>query len=105
MPKKELMKYSCRSMRVWACVTLGEEGMSPDVIKNRLRWLRESDRLDLRDTNKINKEHLKALKSSAENTVSCWITLNRRRMKTDPIYSGMGEHDDGDKFSPPSQFV
>ena len=39
MPKKELMKYSCHSIRVWACVTLDEEGMSPDFIKNRLTGL------------------------------------------------------------------
>ena len=54
MPKKELMKYFCHSIRVWACVTLDEEGMSPNFIKNRLRWLGGSYRVYLRDTNKLN---------------------------------------------------
>ena len=66
MPKKELMKYSCSSIKVWACVTLDEEGMSPDFIKNRLRWLGESYRVYLRDTKKINEGHIEALKSSAK---------------------------------------
>ena len=52
-----------------ACVTLDEQGMPPDFIKKRLRWLGESYRVYLRDTNKIDEIHLKALKVSASRTM------------------------------------
>ena len=60
------MKYSSHSIRVWACVVLDEAGMPPDFIKKRLRWMGESYRVYLRDTNKINEKHVQALKTSAE---------------------------------------
>ena len=71
MPKRELMKYSCYSVRVWACVTLDEEGMSPDFIKNRLRWLGESYRVYLRDTNKINENPWKFSNLQQRKLLSC----------------------------------
>ena len=67
--KKDLMMYSCHSIRVWACVCLDEAGMPPDFIKKRLRWLGESYRVYLRDTNKINDLHNTALKKSAKTAV------------------------------------
>ena len=33
MSRKDLMKYSSHSIRVWACVALDEAGMQPDFIK------------------------------------------------------------------------
>ena len=33
MPKETLLKYSCHSIRVWACVCLDEAGKPPDFIK------------------------------------------------------------------------
>ena len=63
--KEELSKYSSHSFRVWACVTLDEQGMPPDFIKKSLRWLGESYRVYLRDTNKIDEMHLETLRASA----------------------------------------
>ena len=60
------MKYSTHSIRVWACVSLDEAGKSPDFIKKRLRWLGESYRVYLRDTNKINQQHNDALQESSQ---------------------------------------
>lgn len=96
MTKKELMKYSCHSVRVWACVTLDEEGMSPDFIKKRLRWLGESYRVYLRDTNKINEKHMEALKSSAKKTVELLDCPQQEDSEIDQIYADMGEYNDGD---------
>ena len=70
MPKETLMRYSCHSIRVWACVCLDEVGKQPDFIKKRLRWVGESYRVYLRDTNKINEQHRDALKASFEATMA-----------------------------------
>jgi len=67
--KEELSKYSSHSFRVWACVILDEQGMPPDFIKKRLRWLGESYRVYLRDTNKIDEMQLEALRASASRTM------------------------------------
>ena len=67
--KEELSKYSSHSFRVWACVTLDEQGIPPDFIKKRLRWLDESYRVYLRDTNKIDDTHLEVLRASASRTM------------------------------------
>ena len=65
IPKKELIKYSCHSLRVWACLILDEAGKSPDSIKNRLRWMGESDRVYIRETNRINELHNEAIQESS----------------------------------------
>ena len=70
MPKETLLKYSCHSIRVWACVCLDEVGKPPDFIKKRLRWVGESYRVYLRDTNKINEQHRDALRASLEATLA-----------------------------------
>ena len=64
--KEELMKYSCHSIRVWACVLLDEAGKSPDFIKKRLRWMGESYRVYLRHSNKIREQHNEALQESSK---------------------------------------
>ena len=66
MPKKTLLKYSCHSIRVWACVCLDKVGKPPDFIEKRLRWVGESYSVYLRDTNKINEQHKDTLKASLE---------------------------------------
>ena len=68
IPKETLL--SCHSTRVWACVCLDEVGKQPDFIKKRLRWVGESYRVYLRDTNKINAQHRDALKASLEATMA-----------------------------------
>ena len=60
--KNKPTKDSCHSIRVWAYMYLDEEGMSPDFIKKRLRWLNESYWVYLRDTDKINELQNTALK-------------------------------------------
>jgi hypothetical protein len=64
--KEELMKYSTHSIRVWACVSLDEANKSPGFIKKRLRWMGESYRVYLRDTDKINEQHNLALEESSQ---------------------------------------
>ena len=91
--KIDLMKYSSHSIRVWACVTLDEAGMPPDFIKKRLRWMGESYRVYLRDTNKINEKHVQALKASAAKTMELVQLLNDNG---DNHYSTCGEYEDGD---------
>lgn len=91
--KSDLMKYSSHSIRVWACVALDEAGMPPDFIKKRLRWMGESYRVYLRDTNKINEKHVQALKASAAKTMELVQLLNDTG---DNHYSVCGEYEDGD---------
>jgi hypothetical protein len=57
----ELKRYSVHSLRVWACVLLGEAGKLPDYIKKRLGWLGDSFRMYLRDTAIIQHQHVDAL--------------------------------------------
>ena len=87
------MKYSSHSIRVWACVVLDEAGMPPDFIKKRLRWMGESYRVYLRDTNKINEKHVQALKASAAKTMELVQLLNDTG---DNHFSVCGEYEDGD---------
>ena len=61
----DLSKFSAHSFRVWACVLLDEQGKSPEYIKKRLRWLGESFRTYLRDTNAIQDQHRAALQDAS----------------------------------------
>ena len=96
--KKDLAMYSCHSIRVWACVCLDEAEMSPDFIKKRLRWLSESYRVYLRDTNKNNELHNAALKESAKKAVELikFIHSTDSGQSLDEDIPEMGEYDQGD---------
>ena len=98
MPKNTLSKYSCHSIRVWSCVCLDEAGKSPDFIKKRLRWMGESYRVYLRDTNKINEQHRDALMASSQATMALIETVEDtvfdQLSPEDAIQAG--EYDDGD---------
>ena len=98
MPKETLAKYSCHSIRVWACVCLDEAGKSPDFIKKRLRWMGESYRVYLRDTNKINEQHKDALEPSLQATMALIETVEdvtiEQLLPEDAVQAG--EYDDGD---------
>ena len=61
----DLSKFSAHSFRVWACVLLDEQGKSPEYIKKRLRWLGESFRTYLSDTNAIQDQHRAALQDAS----------------------------------------
>ena len=65
MPHDKVMNYSTHSISVWACVSLDEAGQFSDFIKPKLRWIGKSYRVYLRDTNKINHQHVEALKESS----------------------------------------
>ena len=65
MPKEDISRFTCHSFRVWACVLLSEAGKSPDFIKDRLRWLGDSYRTYLRDTEAIHGQHNEALKKAS----------------------------------------
>ena len=98
MPKEEVMKYSTHSIRVWACVELDEAGKSPDFIKKRLRWLGESYRVYLRDTNKINQQHNEALQESSQavmDLIDSDIDNIMEPLSAEDARES-GEYDDGD---------
>ena len=98
MPKETLSKYSCHSIRVWACVCLDEAGKQPDFIKKRLRWVGESYRVYLRDTNKINEQHRDALKASLEATMALVEHVEDAELEEllpEDVYQAK-EYDDGD---------
>lgn len=67
-PKEELTKYSAHSLRVWACVLLDEQKKPPEFIKKRLRWMGDSFRMYLRDTDTISRQHLDALAGATAET-------------------------------------
>ena len=98
MSKETLLKYSCHSIRVWACVCLDEVGKPPDFIKNRLRWMGESYRVYLRETKKINEQHKDALNASLQATMALVETVENavfeQLLPEDAIQAG--EYDDGD---------
>lgn len=66
MTKKEIMKFSCHSIRVWACVLLHEAGKKGDYIKKRLRWLSDCYRVYLRDTDTLAAQHNDCLREYDE---------------------------------------
>ena len=66
MSKKEIMRFSCHSIRVWACVLLYESGKKGDYIKKRLRWLSECYRIYLRDTEKTASQHNECLREYSD---------------------------------------
>ncbi len=59
-----LKRCSAYLLHVWVCVLLDEAGMSPKYIKKRLCWLGDSFRMYLRDTAKIQHQHLDALQAA-----------------------------------------
>ena len=60
-PANKVMRYSTHSIRVWTCVKSDEAGKSADFIKKRFRWLGESYCVYLRNTVKLNQQHVDAL--------------------------------------------
>ena len=98
MKNEEVMKYSTHSIRVWACVSVDEAGKSADFIKKRLRWMGESYRVYLRDTNKINHQDIEALKESSQavmDLIDSDIDRNMEPLSKDDVEAS-GEYDDGD---------
>ena len=66
LSKKQLMRYSAHSLRVWACVLLDEAGMSPKFIKSRLRWMGNYFCMYLRDTGIIQDKHCDVLRAASQ---------------------------------------
>ena len=69
MSKVERARYSAHSLRVWACVLLDEAGMSPQFIMSRLRWMGNSFRMYLRDTDVIQDKHLDILRAASQEVI------------------------------------
>jgi hypothetical protein len=63
---EDLKRYSAHSLCVWACVLLDKAGKSPKDIKERLCWLGNSFRMYLRDSTKIQSQHLDALQAASQ---------------------------------------
>jgi hypothetical protein len=66
----ERARYSAHSLRVWACVLLDEAGMSPQFIMSRLRWMGNSFRMYLRDTDVIQDKHLDILRAASQEVIA-----------------------------------
>jgi hypothetical protein len=73
----DLKRYSTHLLRIWACVLLDEEGKSPEYIKKRLHWLSDSFRMYLRDTTKIQHQHLDALQAAVQEVIDIITALPR----------------------------
>jgi hypothetical protein len=69
MSKLELAQYSAHSLRVWECVLLDELGMTPHFILSRLRWMGNSFRMYLRDTDVIQDKHLGILQAASQEVI------------------------------------
>ena len=95
--KKYLVMYACHS-KVWACVYLDDIGMPLGFIKKQLRWLGETYRVYLRDTDKINKLHNAALRKSTNTAVELirFINSTDSDQLLDEDIPDMGEYDQGD---------
>lgn len=97
MPKSEWMKFSCHSIRVWACVLLSESGRNGDYIKKRLRWLSDCYRIYLRDTDTMANKHNKCLEGYAlfvKNMMTIDLPENVDYMVEED--KEMGDYDDPD---------
>jgi hypothetical protein len=66
MSQTDIQKFSCHSIRVWACVLLHEAGKKGDYIKKRLRWLSDAYRVYLRDTDVLASQHNDCLREYAD---------------------------------------
>jgi hypothetical protein len=97
MSNADILRFSCHSIRVWACVLLHEAGKKGDYIKKRLRWLSDAYRVYLRDTDVLASQHNDCLRQYAE-LIKSMLTMNLPKnmdytVEEDPE---MGNYDDPD---------
>jgi hypothetical protein len=71
----KLKQYSSHSLQVWACILLDEAGKLPDYIKKRLRWLRDSFRMYLRDTAINQHQHVHTLLAALQEVMDLIAAL------------------------------
>ncbi len=71
----DIKRYLAHSLQVLACVLLNEARQSPDCIKKRLRWVRDSFCMYLRDTTDIQHQHVDALHSASLAVMDLIATL------------------------------
>ena len=76
MPEHEISLFSAHSIRVWACVLLDEAGKKSNFIQSRLRWMGDSYKMYLRDTDVISEQHLDVHKSSNKEVMKLIGQLN-----------------------------
>ncbi len=95
----EIKRFSSHSGRVWAVILLDQAGKSPDFIKSRLHWLGDSYRSYLRDTKKIQNQHLAALEADSNNITLLLLGHNTNILPdTVPVDPEMGYYNDGDEL-------
>ena len=95
----EIKQFSSHSGRVWAVVLLDQAGKSPDFIKLRLHWLGDSYRSYLRDTKKIQSQHLAALEADSNNVTLLLLGHNTNILPDAvPVDPEMGYYNDGDEL-------
>ncbi len=70
-----LKRYSAHLLHGWACVLLDKAGKSPEYIKKRLRWLGDSFGMYLKDTTKIQHQHLIALQVALQEVMGIIAAL------------------------------
>ena len=92
----ETQKFSAHSIRVWAYVLLSKAGMKSDFIKSHLRWMGESYRTYLCDTDKINNQHLTAPTEASSEVMKLLINSMENLSIPDEIEEDleMGEYTD-----------
>ena len=87
----EIKRSSSHSGRVWAVVLLDQAG--------KLRWLGDSYRSYLRDTEKIQDQHLTALEADSNNVTLLLLGRNTNILPdVVPIDPAMGSYIDGDEL-------
>ena len=90
MQHEDIMKYSAHSIRVWARVSLDKAGNFPAFTKERLSWMGKSYCVYVRDINKTNHQHLKALKESSQAGIDLIDTYTDSNIE--PLIKRMPKH-------------
>ncbi len=80
-------------MRIWACVLLNKAGKPPDYIKKRLRWLGDSFRMYLRDTDIIQHQHVNALLAALQEVMELIAALPKDVIAQSTITEGTDDPD------------
>jgi hypothetical protein len=89
----DLKRHSAHSLCIWACVLLDKAGKSPEHIKKRLHWLVDSFRMYLRDTTKIQHQHLDALQAALQEVMDIIAALPKIVIAPSTVTDGFDDPD------------
>jgi hypothetical protein len=88
----DLKRYSSHLLHVWACVP-DEAGKFPKHIKKRLCWLSDSFRMYLRDTARIQHQHLDALQVALQEVMYIIMALPKNVIAMSTMTDGSDDSD------------